>query len=545
MPAKPLTGSPLNPDFEFWLHAGADILLIVGCLAIAVTFFAFLANKSKEFPHHWVLRMAALSSLFAAFASIADLIGIWAPMPVSSTVTAAFRFAGGVATIFAAFFVIRFLPMLRSMRDISKLETANNDLAAANAAMQKLREDAEQASLLKSASLAHVSHELRTPLAGVIGMIELLQDTKLDEEQKMLVASCAASAQSLLTITNDVLDLSSIETGRMHIQVVSFAPKELVQECCSILAEAARRKKLFITTNIDPAIPDVVLGDPKRLRQALVNLISNAIKFTTSGGVVVSLTLHENRQIDCAVRFAVKDTGVGLSEDEQEKLFQPFTHVDGTSARRYGGTGLGLFISKRIVELMHGTIGVESKKGEGSTFWFDLALSRPGDGVSPRSVEKIIVTPQLTGKALIVEDNPTLQALAIRQLASLGLQATAVSTGTEAIELVSRERFDLILMDCYLPELDGFEATKNIRKIEELNNEKRVPIVAMTASAIEGDQDRCLASGMDDYLSKPVSMDQLREKVKRWLASAAANEASRPVPADRRGADSRPGTQHP
>lgn len=535
----------INSDFEFWLHVGADVLLIIGCLTIAITFFAFLADKRREFPHHWVLRFAALSSLFSAFASLSDLIGLWVPMPVSSTATWALRFAGGLATIFAAIFVIRFLPMLRSMRDISQLEASNKDLQAANSAMQKLREDAEQASLLKSASVAHVSHELRTPLAGVIGMIELLQDTKLDDEQQMLVASCSSSAQSLLTITNDVLDLSSIETGKMHIQIDSFEPKALVQECCAILAETARRKKLFITTNIDPSIPNLVLGDPKRLRQVLVNFISNAIKFTVHGGVVVSLTLQEMRQTDLAVRFSVKDTGVGLSEDEQEKLFQPFTHVDGSDARRYGGTGLGLFICKRIVELMHGTIGVESKKGEGSTFWFDLALSKPGDSTSPPSVEKITLTPQLNGMALVVEDNPTLQALAVRQLAALGLRATAVGTGTEAIELASRERFDLILMDCYLPELDGFEATKSIRMLEAQNNDRRVPIVAMTASAMEGDPERCIESGMDDYLSKPVSLDQLREKVKRWLTSTALSEASRQVPADPRGSDSRPDTQRP
>jgi len=570
------------------------------------------------------------------------------------------------------------------IRDLNEdLERRLSELASVNQELQSLTEKLEvaydhalEASNLKSEFVANISHEIRTPISGVIGMSELLLETALTDDQRDCAAAIRESGESLLRIINDILDFSKMEAGKIDLEMIDFAPLSLLESSAELLGSAARAKQLSLMTFVDPQVPPVLKGDPVRLRQVLLNLASNAIKFTARGEVVLKADLELETGSRARVRFSVRDTGIGLSDGARKKLFRPFVQADGSTTRKYGGTGLGLSISKRLVELMDGQIGVDSAEGQGSIFWFTVDLER-SDAQRPSaarslsaavaaaahrvlivadssttsdiiaaylsaagvaneaaalgeealqllkdavrsgrpfdvalvdlaaadrdsfsfasavrqepalaSTKLILIGAQddrvkgeqflqagfaaalckpfkhsqlletvirlcarevkdsaLAGLAataaelsaagtvksrvdshnliLLAEDNPVLQELALRQLARLGLSADAVSNGREAVEAVSRTAYAMVLMDCQMPEMDGFEATLAIRKNEAANGH-HTPIVAMTASAMQGDRENCLTTGMDDYLGKPVSLEQLRRVVERWLPQRAA-----------------------
>lgn len=560
------------------------------------------------------------------------------------------------------------------------LEHRVNELAAINRELETLthklevsRDQALEASKLKSEFVANISHEIRTPITGVVGMTELLLDMNLTEEQRNFAVAIRDSAESLLTIINDILDFSKMEAGKIELEVIDFSPVSLVEGCAELIAATAREKKLSLITYIDPSLPPLLRGDPVRLRQILLNLASNAVKFTEHGEVVLRALMESTDESRVGIRFVVSDSGIGLSESARQRLFQPFVQADGSTTRKFGGTGLGLSICRRLVELMDGEIGVESEQGRGATFWvtvklekselpepasasflsaagaelrdlkilvatdndttreilrsylnaagivshgassageaikslrsreFDLAvidlvgsgadsyslartirldpalsntrlvvlsayeekgrsdelvkegfsifltkpvrqaqfmdaiarvMQRPG-AISARAarpgLEKLAAgqTPVSAGKLILVaEDNPVLQELAVLQLKKLGFSAHAVSNGKEAVEAVTRTGYALVLMDCQMPGMDGFDATAAIRKNETLTGQ-HIPIVAMTASAMRGDREHCLTAGMDDYLAKPVTLEQLRAALARWLPSPSFM----PVPA--------------
>lgn len=404
-------------------------------------------------------------------------------------------------------------------RDITSRIETEQALRHATTELSIARDHALEASALKSAFVSNVSHELRTPLTGIVGTIELLMNTGLSGEQRSLAKTVEECSRCLLVLVNDILDLSKIEAGKIVTEVLPFNLIFLFQDCARLMAPGARQKNVILRTNIDHRIPDFVQGDQKRVRQTLLNLIGNSIKFTEAGEINVEASVQAETEQTITVRFTIKDTGIGISAEEQRLLFRPFSQVDSSSTRNYSGTGLGLYISKQLAEIMGGTIQIDSKRGEGTSCWFTVPFRRYG-----QPIESLDTTPstlpsnlQFRDKqVLLVEDNRVIQMVLLKQITSLGLHAQAVSNGHEAVELLSGLSFDLILMDCQMPVCDGFEATKAIR-IMDANAGRHTPIIALTAGAMQGDREKCLAAGMDDYLSKPVSIHELGQKVEQWI----------------------------
>jgi signal transduction histidine kinase/ActR/RegA family two-component response regulator len=403
---------------------------------------------------------------------------------------------------------------------VREVETARDRIATQAHELERARDLALEATRAKSAFLATISHEIRTPMNGIIGLTTMLLDTPLADDQRDVGQTILQSADSLLTIINDVLDFSKVEAGKLTLEMADVDLRQITEDVIRLLGPSARDKALALDVSIDAQAPGRLRGDPSRLRQVLLNLVGNAIKFTPHGAVTVTVLFRERREARVVVEVSVADTGIGIDPVVQSRLFQAFTQADASTTRRYGGTGLGLAICKQIVELMGGAIGVDSALDHGSRFWFTVPFDQvqaeaPAPEAPPDAVARAVRSDATAAPlhVLLVEDNPVNQKVATRMLEKLGHRVDVASNGFEAVDAAARTSYDAVLMDCQMPELDGYGAAARIRASE---TSRRVPIVAVTANAAVDDRERCFESGMDDYLAKPLRLPDLSRVLDRW-----------------------------
>jgi signal transduction histidine kinase/CheY-like chemotaxis protein len=418
---------------------------------------------------------------------------------------------------------------------VDSLNQKTRDLQDQAQELESARHQAEKASIAKSQFLAMISHEIRTPMNGILGTTELLLQTSLTRTQREYTETAHRSGTALLALIDDVLDLSRIEAGKLSLDVTVIDLRALIKEAIGLMAATGRDKPVELSWIVPPQLPERMIGDPVRLRQLVINLLHNAIKFTERGSIDLALTILEDMPNSMRLRIAVQDTGIGIAEDKIDSVFDAFMQADASITRRHGGSGLGLAIVKELAELMNAQVGVESRLGEGSIFWVELELSKVEE--APEAIDLDVGQPSdesaadvdaeadeawsvLAARVLLVEDDPVNQMVVREMLKMAGCDVDVAGDGSQALAATHKTRYDLIIMDCHMPVMDGYEATRRIRVIENRHG-THTPIVALTADALAGVRERCLESGMDDYMTKPISVVRLARAVERWATPRA------------------------
>lgn len=512
--------------------------MIVANLMIAVAYFSipsalfFFVRKRKDLVFPWMFQ---LFGLFIVSCGTTHLVKILTIYKAAYWWEAGVDLFTGIVSMVTAILLWPLIPKALSLPSPSQLAKANaqlvdsmnetkklnEELSAINEQFRQARDQAIESSNLKSGFVATISHELRTPLTGILGLNELLMSTKLDDEQKALSKSINEAADSLLAIVNDILDLSKLEAGRLQVDLVPLNLRQLINECLDIVSAPASRKGLSLKSSMDAELMnDQLFGDSVRIKQILTNLLGNAVKFTDKGEIELKAEFVRSEQDSVVSRFVVRDTGIGIASKNIERIFMPFTQADQSTSRRYGGTGLGLSICRYLSELVGGQITVVSDEGKGSSFTLELPLLKHAN-VQAGLTASGSLKPVLVSNVLVVEDDPFLQQLAAKQMQRLGVTAKVARNADEALKYLALEKFDLIFMDCHMPGIDGYALTRMIRESQDW---RTVPIVAMTAGAMVGDYERCISSGMDDYLSKPYTLKQLEVMLRKWTGQVSVSD---------------------
>jgi signal transduction histidine kinase/ActR/RegA family two-component response regulator len=529
----------------FWAHLISDTLIALSYFSIPVAIIYF-AYRRPDIAYGWVLH---LFGAFIVACGVTHVYGIWTMWVPDYGAEAVVKIATAAVSLTTAIALWPLMPRMLAVPSPRQLEEKNarlaqeiavrgvaevrlrelNDaleqrvavrtasLAQSNIELRQARACAERSAQAKADFLASMSHEIRTPMNGVIGMLDLLTWADMPSDQARYLEIARDSARSLLTVINDVLDHSRLESGTVELEETRFSPRQLVERSVALLAGGAAGKG--VPVEMDPAedIPDAVVGDPTRLRQILFNLIGNAIKFTEAGEIRVGLAHRVEPDGAITLDLTVRDTGIGIPPEAQARLFDRFTQADSSTARRYGGTGLGLAISKQLVELMGGSIGVESEPGRGSLFWFSITCA-PALAAGPEpdtGGAACTVPPDHPSRILVVEDNAVNQILVTQLLGRFGHEVDLAATGAEALEALKLRDYDLVLMDIFMPGMDGVTTTRMIRRMTSAA--ARIPIVALTANAMPGDRETYLAAGMTDYVSKPIDPTALFAAIRRAL----------------------------